>query len=83
VEEFYAPCGDGTQNIRAFLICDTNYLIIDENSIEIVSGDAGSATGISELGSQQADAPLYNLQGVRVEKAQRGIYIQDGKKYVK
>ena len=83
VEEFYAPCGDGTQNIRAFLICDTNYLIIDENSIEIVSGDAGSTTGISELGSQRADAPLYNLQGVRVEKAQRGIYIQDGKKYVK
>lgn len=43
----------------------------------------GVATGISDLKSERK-APVYTLQGVRVDKAQKGsIYIQNGKKFVK
>ena len=66
-----------------FLICDTSYLIIDGDSIEVTPAEGDDTTGISELNSDAASTPLYNLQGVRVEKAQRGVYIQNGKKYVK
>ncbi len=82
-EEFVTPCGNGRQNIRLFLICDTSYLIIDGDSIEVTPAEGDDTTGISELNSDAASTPLYNLQGVRVEKAQRGVYIQNGKKYVK
>jgi len=42
-----------------------------------------NATAIQKI--QNADAEngaIYNLQGVRVQKAQKGLYIQNGKKYV-
>ena len=43
----------------------------------------GGATAISEVKSAEADGAVYNLSGVRVVKAQKGIYIQNGKKIVK
>ena len=42
------------------------------------------ATGIDELATEDVPAnnAVYNMQGVRVEKAQKGLYIINGKKVV-
>lgn len=46
----------------------------------------GQTTGITaaELNNEGAaeDAPIYNLQGVRVSHLQKGVYIKGGKKFV-
>ncbi len=42
------------------------------------------ATGVNEMNAEGQKAPVYTLQGVRVDKVQKGaIYIQNGKKVVK
>lgn len=50
---------------------------------------AGSTTGISDLpvytaaeAAAESSEPWYNLQGVRVEKPQQGVYIHGGKKVI-
>ncbi len=77
--EFH-PCSGGTLAAgKAYLDC---------------SGVAGLAktitiafdetTGISNISSDEdaSNAPIYNLSGMRVQKAQKGVYIRNGKKYV-
>ena len=40
-------------------------------------------TGVENMkANAAADAPMYNLNGVRVAAPQKGIYIQNGKKVV-
>ena len=42
-----------------------------------------NATGINGVKADALkDAQIYNLQGVRVDKAQKGLYIVNGKKVV-
>lgn len=41
-----------------------------------------AASGIQAVKVDEANAPVYNLAGQQVEKAQKGIYIQNGKKFV-
>ena len=44
----------------------------------------GEATAIQAIESAaESNAPIYNLNGMRVNKAGKGVYIQDGKKFVK
>ena len=40
------------------------------------------ATGINNVESTKADAAIYNVAGQRVNKAVKGVYIQNGKKFV-
>ena len=40
------------------------------------------ATGISSINAESANAPIYNLQGVQVKDATKGVFIQNGKKYI-
>ena len=41
------------------------------------------ATGIQEIQNNAVEnGAIYNLQGVRVQKAQKGLYIQNGKKFI-
>lgn len=42
----------------------------------------GTQTGINGVEATTAKGAIYNLNGQRVEKAQRGIYIQNGKKFI-
>lgn len=42
----------------------------------------GTQTGINGVEATAAKGAIYNLNGQRVEKAQRGIYIQNGKKFI-
>lgn len=37
-------------------------------------------TGISSINAEDVKAPVYNLAGQRVSKAQKGVFIQNGKK---
>ena len=39
-------------------------------------------SGIKEVDGSTTDAPVYNLQGQRVEKKNKGLYLVGGKKYV-
>ena len=43
--------------------------------LEITGG-----TGINSINADNANAPVYNLAGQRVSKAQNGVFIQSGKK---
>lgn len=43
----------------------------------------GTTTGISELSGTMAENAVYNLAGQRVVKAQKGLFIINGKKVVK
>jgi hypothetical protein len=40
-------------------------------------------TGINSVNADNENAPIYNLAGQRVSKAQKGIFIQNGKKSIK
>ena len=42
----------------------------------------GEATGIDTIENAEFTSELYDLQGRRVNNAQKGIYIQNGKKFV-
>ena len=45
--------------------------------------DDNSATGITAVETEkEADKVYYNLNGQRVEKPQRGVYIQGGRKII-
>jgi hypothetical protein len=40
----------------------------------------GEGTGIIGINADESNAPIYNVAGQRVNKAQKGVYIQNGKK---
>jgi hypothetical protein len=42
----------------------------------------GDVTGIQNIEAANANAPIYNLGGQRVEKTAKGLYIKNGKKVV-
>ena len=46
----------------------------------VLEGEATAIKGINKAGEN--NGAIYNLQGVRVNKAQKGLYIQNGKKYI-
>ena len=46
----------------------------------VFEGEATAIQGINA--AENNDGAIYNLNGMRVNKAQKGIYIQNGKKYV-
>ena len=48
-----------------------------------VDPTTGGATAISNVNAaEDTNAPVYNLAGQRVNNAMKGIYIQNGKKFV-
>lgn len=42
----------------------------------------GETTGINGVEAAEADAAVYNLQGQRIQKAQKGLNIKNGRKYI-
>ena len=60
------------------------YLAVPETQAANVKGFSfdGTQTGINGVEATTAKGAIYNLNGQRVEKAQRGIYIQNGKKFI-
>ena len=60
------------------------YLAVPEVQAANVKGFSfdGTQTGINGVEATTVKGAIYNLNGQRVEKAQRGIYIQNGKKFI-
>lgn len=60
------------------------YLAVPQAQAANVKGFSfdGTHTGINGVEATTAKGAIYNLNGQRVEKAQRGIYIQNGKKFI-
>ncbi len=59
------------------------YFTITPSLVKAFVLDFGDATGINTIANSQqpmANGPIYNLAGQRLSKAQKGIYIINGKK---
>ena len=50
----------------------------------LISFEKADPAHISDMsaGDNQPEGELYNIAGQRVEKAKKGLYIRDGKKFV-
>lgn len=53
------------------------------DTIKDVTFQFGGETGINEVKAAQENGAIYNVAGQRLDKAAKGLYIQNGKKYVK
>ena len=77
---------DGVYEVRFYDISvsdtqETAQSILAEGKDEItVSVTVGAGTGINDIKGVDSKAPVYNLAGQRVNKAQKGVFIQNGKK---
>lgn len=60
------------------------YLAVPQAQAANVKGFSfdGTQTSINGVEATTAKGAIYNLNGQRVEKTQRGIYIQNGKKFI-
>lgn len=56
-----------------------NMIWLDENG-NVVEDEATAIESINA--TETAEGEIYNLQGVRVNGAQKGIYIKNGKKFI-
>jgi hypothetical protein len=63
--------GDPVDNIAKNLATETTA------TIKVTVGDG---TGINSINAADSKAPVYNLAGQRVSNAQKGVFIQSGKK---
>lgn len=70
----------GTTEISLYRISD----VIARLQVFSPVGDASGIANVNAADKANADAPIYNLSGMRVNKnnLQKGIYIQNGKKFV-
>ena len=75
--------GDGTTSngFKAYLLDESGNGA--KEGFDLVFG--GEVTGVETIDNGQLtidNSAVYNLQGQRVNKAQKGVYIQNGKKVV-
>ena len=73
---------EGTYTIR---VTNCSMATPDKVSLEIptefdVTLQIGEGTGINGINANDSKAPIYNVAGQRVSKAQKGVFIQNGKK---
>jgi|GEM_PF-1262184 len=50
--------------------------------IEVMYVEGGIGTALEDIQALDVNAPMYNVLGVEVDKAYKGIVIQNGKKYL-
>ncbi len=81
--------GAGTTHTTAFTFDEATFkslsqkgLIIHGVDIRLTKVAFGSATAVLSPVAQTADAPIYNLNGQRISKPAKGIYIQGGRKFI-
>jgi len=79
--KFVLKATGGSEAFRAFFKADTYDRTV--TSLAIV-GPEGNATGIESVNSseQSTDKAYYNLNGQRVDKPSKGLYILNGKKVI-
>jgi len=66
---------------KAYLKCSREYQSSGAKAIDIVFAD--DATAINEVSAAQKSAKIYNLQGIEVQNPTNGLYIKNGKKFIK
>lgn len=74
---FFKYTGETLKGGKAFLVVPGGALA------RILIAGLDDATGIDSVGTDDAQAPCYDLQGRRVSQTQKGIRIINGKKVVK
>ena len=78
---FYKAAGQTVAANRAYLHVPNAQTGFDTSRMTIVFDD--QATGIADLKAAAKGDAIYNLNGQRIEKATKGIYIIGGKKMMK
>lgn len=80
---------DGSEEVKFYLLDSSDnvvnankaYFVGTTNGVRALALGNGAATGIEAVGTAEDDsAPVYDLQGRRVQKASAGLYIRGGKK---
>jgi hypothetical protein len=68
----------------AVVAADKAYLQIDAatGAVRDFLAFIGTADAIQQVALETENAPVYNLNGQRVQKAQRGIYVKNGRVFV-
>lgn len=90
----YILSKNGGETVKFFALDETNntinankaYLVVSGGKAQALNFNFGNTTGIQNAAVEgvNANAPLFDLSGRRVVKAVKGgIYIQNGKKFVK
>lgn len=90
----YILSKNGGETVKFFALDETNntinankaYLVVPKAGAQALNFNFGITTGIQNAAVEgvNANAPLFDLSGRRVVKAVKGgIYIQNGKKFVK
>lgn len=90
----YILSQNGGETVKFFALDETNntinankaYLVVSGGAAQALNFNFGITTGIQNAAVEgvNANAPLFDLSGRRVVKAVKGgIYIQNGKKFVK
>lgn len=90
----YILSKNGGETVKFFALDETNntinankaYLVVSAGGAQALNFNFGNTTGIKNAAVEgiNANAPLFDLSGRRVVKAVKGgIYIQNGKKFVK
>lgn len=90
----YILSKNGGETVKFFALDETNntinankaYLVVPKAGAQALNFNFGNITGIQNAAVEgvNANAPLFDLSGRRVVKAIKGgIYIQNGKKFVK
>ncbi len=72
--------GQGLTNVKSKSVGMVNGSSIFGEYTFAINGDGDQ--GINDIQAADATAPAYNLQGVRVNSAAKGVIIRDGKKMV-
>ena len=74
---FYSYTGTALKGFKA-------YLNASAHSVKSFALDFDMETAIRGIQeAEEKSAPLYDMSGRRIQKAQKGVFIQNGKKYVK
>ena len=72
---------DGTYELRIYNVSISNPAAQSiATSTECTVTMQVGPTGINSINAIDSKAPIYNVAGQRVSKAQKGVYIQNGKK---
>ncbi len=81
---FYWAAADGGK--PSSYVAPYAYLALNKNTTSakmLTLDDESATTAINVMTEEEeADQPIYNLQGIRVSKATKGIYLRGGKKYI-
>ena len=76
-EEYTEECGDGEQDIRAWLMAEGGHMIIKNARV------TGGETAIETVKSADASGSVrYNLAGQKVADGFKGVVIENGRKVV-